>query len=82
MSFLLTGAVRVDGSLILYVISSFFDNIRIHGLSKTFTLVKFVCPFKILILNVFSSGLKFTFENDQFYLEEAIGHDFSDWEGK
>ena len=52
----------MDGSLILYVISSFFDNIRIHGLSKTFTLVKFVCPFKILILNVFSSGLKFTFE--------------------
>ena len=26
--------------------------------------------------------LKFTFEDDQFYLEEAIGHDFSDWEGK
>lgn len=26
--------------------------------------------------------LKFTFENDQFYLEEAIGHDFSEWEGK
>ena len=26
--------------------------------------------------------LRFTFEDDQFYLEEAIGHDFSDWEGK
>ena len=26
--------------------------------------------------------LKFTFEKDQFYLEEVIGHDFSDWEGK
>ena len=26
--------------------------------------------------------LKFTFEQDQFYLEEVIGHDFSDWEAK
>ncbi len=26
--------------------------------------------------------LKFTFEDDKFYLEEAIGHDFSNWEGK
>ena len=26
--------------------------------------------------------LKFTFEDDQFYLEEVIGHDFSDWEEK
>lgn len=24
--------------------------------------------------------LKFTFEHDQFYLEEVIGHDFSGWE--
>ena len=26
--------------------------------------------------------LKFSFEDDQFYLEEAIGHDFSGWEEK
>lgn len=26
--------------------------------------------------------LKFTFEYDQFYLEEVIGHDFSSWEEK
>ena len=26
--------------------------------------------------------LKFTFEHDQFYLEEVIGHDFSSWEEK